>query len=92
MTLKLFHGSKLIGLIDNPVPDELAHVGDITLSPEAAAYAELFAFFNDDEKRWSTEPPFKQDLLEDWVVEDEQGNRDDVAVPVINGKGEIWWR
>ncbi len=62
----------------------------MTLLPKAAPYAELFAFFKDDEKRWSTEPPFKQELLEGWVVEDEQGNRNQIAVPVINGKGEIW--
>ncbi len=81
MTLKFFLGSKPIGFIENPVPDELAHVGDVALLPEAAAHAELFAFFNNDEKRWSAEPPFKQDLLEDWVVEDEQGSRNDIAVP-----------
>lgn len=92
MSLKLFHKDKLIGTIENPIPDELAHVGDITLTPNAVGYEELFAFFNDDEKRWSVEPPFKQELLDDWIVEDEQGKRTEVDVPVINQSGGIWWR
>lgn len=92
MSLKLLHVNNLIGVIENVMPDELAHVGDITLTPAAAEYQELFAFFNDDEKRWSEEPPFEQQWLNGWSIDDDQGTRQEIDVPVINGKGEIWWR
>lgn len=92
MTLKLFHEDKLIGTIENPTSDELAFVGDITFTPTADGYKELFAFFNDDEKRWTVEPPFRAEWLDNWFIENEQGNRDKIAVPVINADGGIWWR
>lgn len=92
MSLKLFHHNKLIGVIDNVMPDELAHVGDIALSPAAAEYKELFAFFSDDEKRWKQEPPFDAHWLSSWFIEDERGERQDIDVPLLNEKGEIWWR
>lgn len=92
MSLKLLHGNKLIGVIDNVMPDELAHVGDIALTPAAAEYKELFAFFTADEKRWSEEPPFEQKWLAGWTIEQESGERQEIDVPVVNGKGEIWWR
>lgn len=92
MTLKLFHKDKLIGTIDNPTSDDLAFVGDITLTQAASDYKELFAFFVDDEKRWNAEPPFDADMLSSWCVEDDKGGRKEIDVPLINEQGEIWWR
>lgn len=90
--LKLFHKDKLIGTIENPMSDESAFVGDITLTQAADDYKELFAFFNDDEKRWAAEPPFSPEWLSNWFVEEENGKRKEIEVPVINAEGEIWWR
>lgn len=92
MTLKLFHQDKLIGTIENPMSDDLAFIGDIALTQAADAYRELFAFFNDDEKRWSAEPPFNQEWLSNWSIENDFGERKQIEVPVINDEGGIWWR
>lgn len=90
--LKLFHGNDLIGLIRNEMHDELAMVGDVDLTPQAAAYKDVFAFFNDPEKRVKEDPPFADELLENWFVEDEKGERTGIDAPAVNDKGEIWWR
>lgn len=90
--LKLFHGDDLIGTITNETPDELAMVGDIQLTAKAAQFKEVFAFFNDAEKRMTEDPPFADHLLENWSVEDADGKRSWIAAPAINEKNEIWWR
>lgn len=90
--LKLIHKEKLIGIIENPMPDELAMVGEISLCAEAKHYSDLFSFFRDNERKWSEEPPFSEDLLSDWFVEDENGNRSKTDVPVITEDNQIWWR
>jgi len=90
--LRLFHKDELIGLIENPIPDELATVGDIKLTQAAESLHDVLEFFNDDQKRWQDDPPFPAELLEHWFIEDETGNRTEIDVPIINDKGEIWWR
>lgn len=92
MSLKLFHKDKLIGTIENPMSDDLAFVGDITLTQTANDYKDLFAFFVDDAKRWTADPPFDADMLSSWCIENDKGEREEIDVPLINAKGEIWWR
>ena len=90
--LNLFHGADLIGIINNEMSDELAMIGDIELTAKAADYKEVFAFFNNPEKRMSVDPPFSEHALNDWFIEDADGKRSDIAAPAVNEKGEIWWR
>ena len=91
--LSLFHENILIGRIQNAVADgsALATVGDIELTEEAANYKELLEFFLDDDKRSFEDPPFSNELMENWFIEDEQGHREPIDVPLINENNEIWW-
>jgi len=72
--LKLFHSSNLVCVIRNELHDELAMTGDVDLTPQAATYKDVFAFFNDPEKRTKEDPPFADELLENWFVENEDGD------------------
>lgn len=90
--LKLFHDKDLIGTITNEVPDDFASVGDITLTDKGTEYKDIFEFFSDQDKRMYVEPPFSNSQLENWFVENEQGERTEISTPAINDKNEIWWR
>ena len=90
--LKLYHGSDLIGLIRNPSQDGFEMSGEIELTPAAAAYKELFAFFTDGDKALYVEPPFEEKWLESWSVENEKGERSPIVIPGVYKDGEICWR
>lgn len=90
--LKLFHDRDLIGTITNEVPDDFAFVGDIVLTEQGVKYKNIFEFFADQDKRMYVEPPFSDSQLENWFVENEQGERTEISTPAVNDKNEIWWR
>jgi hypothetical protein len=90
--LKLFHGNKLIGIIRNEVPDDFAFVGDIELTPEADEYKDVFAFFADEERGSTEEPPFEEKWYEDWRIEDQNGKQEEIFIPSIYPDGMICWR
>jgi len=89
--LKLYHKFELIGFINNPAPDGLGMVGEIQLTEAAERYREAFAFMTDDEKR-SANPPFDEDVFENWFIEDENGVRQATIFPAVHDDGEIYWR
>ncbi len=90
--LKLFHDKVLIGTITNETPDDFAFVGDIELTEKGAEYKDIFEFFSDQDRRMYVEPPFSDSQLENWFVENEQGERTEISTPAVNDKNEIWWR
>ncbi len=90
--LKLFHDKDLIGTINNEVPDDFAFMGEIELTDKGAEYKDIFEFFADQDKRMYVDPPFSDNQLENWFVENEQGERTEISTPAVNDKNEIWWR
>jgi len=90
--LKLFHHRDLIGVITEEMPDGLAMVGQIALTPEAAKFKEVFDFFADDEKSDNVEPPFSDDILHNWSIELDSGKIEEISIPNIYPDGLICWR
>lgn len=90
--LKLFHDKDLIGTITNEMPDDFAFVGEVSLTEQGTKYKDIFEFFSDQDKRMYVEPPFSNSQLENWFVENEQGERTEISTPAVNNKNEIWWR
>jgi hypothetical protein len=88
---KLYHRTKLIGIIKNVFVDGLEMGGDVELAAEAEPYKPLFAFLTDDEKAMQ-EPPFPESMLEGWFIEDEQGVRREIGAPAISAEMEVYWR
>jgi len=66
--------------------------GDFSPRPEAAAYANFFAYMV-DEANSAEDPPFDDDLLdpENWYV-DEEGKKRGIEIPAIYNDGLIAWR
>lgn len=90
--MKLFYRKKLIGLIKNVGPNEMGLTGNIELLPEAEPFIPLFDFMVDEERNHQ-EPPFSEELLEGWSIEDDQGVERSIFVPAIdNNHTTIDWR
>lgn len=90
--MKLLHQSKPIGMIKNIDPDGMGFVADIELLPAAEPFKPLFDFLI-DEQRNSQEPPFSEELLEGWSIEDENGVVRAIFAPAIdNNYTTIEWR
>ncbi len=94
----LYQGEKLIGIITNiTVEDMFNWSGDIELTSTASAYQAMFDYFNDEaNQREPEEPdeeplPFDESLLDDWLIDDENGRRE-VSYPVVTPEGEVFWR
>lgn len=85
--LKLFHGSDLVGVITDEVPDGLAMTGQIELTPAAAKYKKVFEFFADEEKSDNEDPPFPNDLLYSWSIQFESGKVEEISIPNIYPDG-----
>lgn len=90
--LKLFHDKDLIGTITNEMPDDFAFVGEVSLTEQGTKYKDVFEFFSDQDKRMYVDPPFSDSQLENWFIENEQGDRTEISTPAVNDKNEIWWR
>ncbi len=90
--MKLFHRKTLIGLIKNVGPDEMGLAGNIELLPAAESFKPLFDFLIDEERNHE-EPPFSNELLEGWSIEDDNGVEREIFVPAIdNNYTTIEWR
>lgn len=90
--MKLFHRKVLIGLIKNVGPNELGLAGNIELLPAAEPFKPMFDFMIDEDRNHE-EPPFAEDLLEGWSIEDEKGQATPIFVPAIdNNYTTIEWR
>ncbi|CAN5683455.1 hypothetical protein BH10CYA1_BH10CYA1_03330 [soil metagenome] len=60
------------------------------LTVAAAPFKPVFEFFCSEEAN-ETDPPFADQLLENWFIEDEDGKREEIGMPEIKGK-DIFWR
>jgi len=90
--MKLLHRSKPIGLIKNVDSDGLGFVANIELLPAAEPFKLLFDFLIDEERN-SEEPPFSEEMLEGWSIEDENGVVHTIFAPAIdNDYTTIEWR
>lgn len=94
---KLFHREEVVGTITNiEVMDMFNWTGDIELTPAAAAFSEMFAYYDDEKARDPESPnddelPFPEELLDHWFIEDENGKRS-ISWPVIRNGNEVYWR
>jgi hypothetical protein len=90
--MKLLHRAKLIGLIKNVGPDEMGLAGNIELLPEAEPFKPFFDFLIDEERNHE-EPPFSEELLEGWSIEDDHGVEREIFAPAVdNNYTTIEWR
>jgi hypothetical protein len=90
--MKLLHRAKLIGLIKNGGPDEMGLAGNIELLPEAELFKPLFDFLIDEERNHE-EPPFSEELLQGWSIEDDDGVEREIFAPAVdNNYTTIEWR
>lgn len=88
---KLYHRDQLIGIItDIAVMDMFQWAGHIELTPAAEQFAEMFAYY-DSEERDPVNKPFDESLIHDWSIEDDNGRRK-ILWPIIRNGNEIYWR
>lgn len=90
--MKLLHRSKLIGEIKNVEANDMWFVGDLNLLPAAEPFKPLFDFLIDEERN-DQEPPFPEEILDGWSIEDEEGVDHPIFAPAIdNDYTTIEWR
>ncbi len=89
-TFNLYYRKTLIGTISNVFTDQPWFIGDIEVTAAFEEFREGFAFLTDEdnEDRLSVEPPID---LENWFIEDDHGNSEEVLLAIHDGH-EIWWR
>lgn len=89
-TYKLFYKDALIGNISEVTTDWPWFIGDIEVTSAFEEFRAGFDFLNDEDNpdRFAGELPID---LENWFIEDEDGNRVPADVSVHEGK-EVWWR
>lgn len=87
---KLFYRETFMGTISNVSTDWPWFIGDIEVTEAFAPFREGFNFLNDEdnESRFDEEPPID---LDNWTIEDEDGERKEVLLSV-HEDNEIWWR
>ncbi|MCW3098219.1 MAG: hypothetical protein JWL77_3837 [Chthonomonadaceae bacterium] len=91
MTMKLYHKELLLGEITDVGTDQPWMMGSIQFTPQAATYQDFFAFMT-DESNAMEEPPFSEDLLENWFIEDELGKKQEIEFPAVHEDNTIEWR
>ena len=93
-SLKLYHGATLIGTITNyTVEDLFQWSGEIELTLEGVEYQHVFDSLADDEAMMEgSDLPFDESYLEGWYIEDDAGEKTEIAAPTVNADGEVFWR
>lgn len=90
--MKLLHRNKVVGVISNVGPDEMGLCGNISLLPEAEPFKPIFDFMIDEERNHE-DPPFSNDFLEGWSIQEDDGTQRKIFIPAIdNNYTTIEWR
>lgn len=78
-----------MGTISNVFTDQPWFIGDIEVTEAFEPFRAGFNFLNDEdnEHRFDEEPPID---LDNWAIEDDEGNREAVELSV-HEDNEIWW-
>lgn len=93
--MKLYHGSTLIGLVKDACPNGFEMHGIIELTSEAEKFKELFEYWTDENQPEDVDPPFPEEMLFNWFIETEAGERKEIGLPGIfdeEGRKDIMWR
>ncbi len=93
--MKLFHNSTLIGEVKNACPNGFEMHGIIELTDQAKAYDDLFKYWTDENTPDEEDPPFPEKMLNNWFIEDEDGEKKEIGLPGVfdrNNRKEILWR
>ncbi len=90
--MKLLHRSTPIGIVTDKQPDGMGYCADIQLLPAAEQCKPMFDFLIDEERNHE-EPPFSEEWLHGWEMEDNEGKKQDIFTPCIdNNYTTVEWR
>lgn len=89
--IKVYHGSKLLGALNEQGIDGFTVLGTVELTPAAKEYADFFAFWSNS-KNYEKPSPFGEAFYESWFVETEDGERRPIGPPNVHANGRISWR
>lgn len=90
--MKLLHRGTPIGIVTNKQPDEMGCCGHIQLLPAAEPFKPMFDFLIDEERNHEN-PPYNEEWLEGWSMEDDDGKIQEIFIPCIdNNYTTIEWR
>lgn len=90
--LKLYHNSTLVGNIVSHTANGFWFNGTIELTPEFEPYKDLFKWWSDEDRPTGEEPPFPEDVLENWFVETPEEGKKEIGLPGIYEDQKISWR
>lgn len=90
--LKLFHNSTLLGTITGYHVYGFWWRGDIELTEAAESFQEVFIWFTSENRPMGQEPPFAEDILEDWYIETPGKGKRSIGLPGIYRTKRIIWR
>ncbi len=93
--MKLYHASTLLGTITRSEANGFEMVGLIELTKDSEKFKELFAYICDEKRDKKKEPPFPKDMLENWFVQKDGGEKEEIGLPGVYQEGdetEIRWR
>lgn len=90
--MKLYHGTKLIGILTNITPEDMFLMSaDIEVTPEFEEYKPIFEFLLSNDGLTDGSDPYEDAVYENWSLEDQDGKRQPIGIPAIEN-GEIMWR
>ena len=67
----------------------------LVLTDQAKAYDDLFKYWTDENTPDEEDPPFPEKMLNNWFIEDEDGEKKEIGLPGVfdrNNRKEILWR
>ena len=90
--LKLYHNSTLVGNIVSHSANGFWWHGTIELTSAAEEYQSVFDWWTDENRDKSKEPPFPEEILENWYVESPDKGKQPIGLPGVYKDNKISWR
>ncbi|CAN5361395.1 hypothetical protein BH11CYA1_BH11CYA1_35930 [soil metagenome] len=93
--LNLYHNSTRVGTITDASSNGFDTHGIIKLLPSSEQYKPIFEYFQNQERPKSDAPPFEEHFLENWFIENEQNQLQEIGLPGIfdlDHRKHIMWR